>query len=279
MRIAILEHLLRVAEDRLFATAAELGFDGVELSFGAYDADERTILQPGGPARLREQADAAGVRMPSLSAGCFTRLGLGADGAGGASDARTLLGRLIDACAEAGVTFVHLPLFGASEVRTPAEQRRCVETLRPLVEQAAGRGVTLGFDVLLPAEELKQLVERFESPSARIGYDVGNARAAGRDVAAEIQLLGGLLAQVRVKDRDRREPFASVPLGEGAVHWKEVLRALKATGYDDWLVLDTPSSSPSSSPSGQDPLASARRNREHLAGLLERKAASRTLTP
>jgi inosose dehydratase len=86
----------------------------------------------------------------------------------------------------------------------------------------------------------------------KISYDVGNARAAGRDVAAEIKLLGDSICLVRLKDRERREPFTAMPLGQGLVDWKAVFTALAEIHYDRWLVLDTPS--------GDDPIASAQQN-------------------
>ncbi len=264
MKIGILEHLLHVCEDRLFAVAREVGLDGVALSCGAYDGEQWTILKPGGPERLRAQAADAGVELPALSAGYFCRVGLLPE----ASEKPVeLLGRLVQACAQAGIPLLHLPLYGASDVRTPGDRRRCAQVLAPLVEQAAAQRVSLALESLLPAEELKQFVQQFRSRAVGVCYDVGNARAAGRDVAAEITLLGPVLSLVHIKDRRRREPFAGVPLGEGAVHWPDVPRTLREAGYVGWLVLDTPS--------GGDALASARRNREFLESLLGREVPTR----
>jgi sugar phosphate isomerase/epimerase len=250
---------MRVPEAELFATARQLGFDGVELSFGVYGAEERTIYQPGGPAVLRRQAAEQGMEIPSLFAGYFMHQEW-TDGNGEMlRKPAEVLGRLIDGCAEANIPMLRLPFLGKSW--RGSQHQHMLDILRPLLDRAATQNVILGLDSLLSADDLKTMLRRYQSPALRVCYDVGNARAAGRDVVSELKLLSDVIGQVQIKDRDRREPFASVPLGQGLVDLRAAMVALGEIRYDRWLILDTPS--------GDDPLATARQNLDFLRGLSE----------
>lgn len=259
MKLAILEHLLQVPEDEVFATAKQLGFDGVELSFGAYQPTDRAIWQPGGPARLRQRAAEEGIEVPSLSAGYFNRHALIDPRIEARKKNIETLDQLIELCGQGEIPVLVVPCYGANELRRPADERLLRDVLQPLAAKAAAQNVILAIETLLPIDEQTQLLERLNSPAVQLSYDVGNARAAGRDVIAELRLLGDAICNIHIKDRDRREPFASVPLGQGMVEFEPTLRTLSEIGYDGWLVLDTPS--------GDEPLASARRNLEFLRGL------------
>jgi sugar phosphate isomerase/epimerase len=141
-----------------------------------------------------------------------------------------------------------------------------LDGLRPLVERAGTQNVRIALETLLPAEELRDVIAQFGCPHVQACYDVGTARAAGRDVVAEIKLLADCLGQVQIKDRDRREPFPSVPLGAGMVNWRAVLDALRELRFAHWLVLDTPS--------GDQPLESASKNLQFLRPLLRNTHAA-----
>jgi inosose dehydratase len=255
MKVAIPEHALRVPVSQVFAAAHELGFEGVELSIGAFAPQEHLLFQPEGPAQLRQLATESGKTIASISAGfLYQHRGLRSS-----SLVAELLDRLVEAAAAASAGAVHLPFLGASEIRGSQDRDHAVALLRRLVEKAASQGVACLVETLLPAEDWRGFLNQCGTSGCLAAYDVGNARAVGRDVRAEIQLLGDRLGQVRIKDRERREPFASVPLGQGHVDVRGILQSLKQMAYQHWLVLDTPG--------GAEPYQSARANLEYLRGL------------
>ncbi len=260
MRIAILEHHLLASDAEVIPLARQLGFEGLELSFGAYGPGARLMWQPDGPERIRQLASEHQVALCSLSAGYFNRHGLIDPQPEGRKRAAEMLSRLIDGCGRMGVPLLQVPCYAANELRGPSDERLMAEVVGPLVERAVAGNVRVAFETLLPAEDFRQFLDRFHGPAVFACYDVANARAVGRDVTRELKVLSDRLGLVHVKDRDRQEPFVSVALGAGIGDWPSVIRTLAEMRYSGWLVLDTPS--------GDDPVASARANLEYLRGLM-----------
>jgi hexulose-6-phosphate isomerase len=96
------------------------------------------------------------------------------------------------------------------------------------------------------APALLRIADGVSSPAVQIYYDFGNGLSLGNDPLAEIHQLGPRIAQVHAKDPGGQY------LGEGRLDLPAVSAALKETGYDRWLVLETPST--------DDPVEAARRN-------------------
>jgi sugar phosphate isomerase/epimerase len=260
MLIAIPDHLLRLPPLEAPAVARELGFDGIELTVGGYNAEAHPLLHTQSAAALGRRAAEADITLASASAGFVARWGLIDPQPEARWKAVTLLGQLLSGCQPAGIGVLHLPCHGASEPRRCADRELLLEELRPIVQRAAELGIELAVDTLEPADQCRDWLTTLASPAARAACDVGNARAVNRDVVTELQLLSRLLAQVRLRDRARREPFASVPLGEGGVDLSAALRALARQGFGGWLVLETPG--------GDEPRRSARRNLEYVRTML-----------
>lgn len=266
MRIAIPDHLLRVPPVEALTVARELGLDGVELTVGAYNAEGHPLLGGASASTLAERAAATCVAIASASASFVTRWGLIDPQVHVRQKSAGLVERLLEGCQAAAIPLLHLPCQGASEPRSRADQQLLLEVLRPMVRCAEDLGVALVLDTLEPADTCREWLTALKSPAARAVCDVGNARAAGRDVVAELQLLGETLAQVRLRDRARREPFASVPLGEGSVDFAAILETLSRRSFAGWLILE--------GPSGDDPRAAAK----HSVGLV-RSLLSRSREP
>ena len=66
MKYGIRDGMLKASLEETFATAASIGFDGVEFCIGTEYRDN-VLWQDGGVDRLKGLADAAGVEISSLS--------------------------------------------------------------------------------------------------------------------------------------------------------------------------------------------------------------------
>ena len=100
-----------------------------------------------------------------------------------------------------------------------------------------------------------KIIDAVGSDAVQVYYDVYNTGITrGYDVPAEIRLLKGRIAQFHFKNGPQF-------LGQGKLQFEPILAAMKETGYQGWIVLET------SSPTG-NPLADARRNGAYLRELL-----------
>jgi len=125
------------------------------------------------------------------------------------------------------------------EVTYDAVYDRTVEACRTLAPTARDTGVAIGIEnvwnkFLLSPLEARRLFEEIGSDHVGLFFDVGNF-VAWSYPEQWISLLGSRIKKVHFKDFDRKA-HRFVPLMQGDVDWPVVIRALRAVGYDDWVI-------------------------------------------
>ena len=82
--------------------------------------------------------------------------------------------------------------------------------------------------------ELERLMD-----TTRIGFcpDTAHLAAGGGDPAAVIRKYPDRIRHVHLKDF-RADPFQFLPLGEGDLDFPDIIRAVKESGYDSWLMVE-----------------------------------------
>ena len=254
MKIGIRDGMLRVPFEERFRKAAELGFDGIELCLGGAE-DEHPLLSEAGIEQIQRLADEADIEVSSFSPGGFTSYTFFLP-----DDEKRELGiqyinRLSRVAPQFGVKVILVPFFGNGKIESDQVLNpRLVDGFRRTGEVAAKYGVTLGIESTLSAEEHERLVEAIGLKSVGVYYDMGNATTLGYDSPSEIRRLGDKICQIHMKDTGGNH------LGEGDVDFDAVGAAIKAIGFDDWLVLETPTK--------DDPDASNVRNLEFVQELM-----------
>ena len=113
---------------------------------------------------------------------------------------------------------------------------RVVDVLKQLVPHAEEKGVVLGLENTLTAEQNLEIIDRVGSEIIQVYYDVGNSTHYGYDVATEIRQLGReRICEIHLKDWSA--PVFGSP--EGEVDWTPAAEACRFIGYDKWYVLET----------------------------------------
>lgn len=118
---------------------------------------------------------------------------------------------------------------------------RSVERIKILAEDAEKLDITIGIEnvwnkFLLSPLEGKQFIEEIDSDRVRFWFDVGNVVLFGFP-QDWIRTLGPLIARVDVKDfRSGNKQF--VPLQDGSVDWKEVMKAFGEIGYEGYYAAE-----------------------------------------
>ncbi len=127
--------------------------------------------------------------------------------------------------------------FGKCAVLNRKELDYVVDAFRELTAEAEKTRVILGFENTLSGEDNRYAVDRIASPWFKIWYDVGNSTYNNYDVPKEIRMLGReRICQFHFKDKGF--------LGEGAVQYRPILKAIDDIGFRGYANLET------SSPSG-----------------------------
>ena len=254
------EYGLKQGGDRtsLFTMAKGLGFHGVELGIGMdYREDPLWTGRGGARQAIKFEARRTGVEAASI---CLHLLNYDehSPASGNAEHreaGREIIRNAIEACAIIGASVILVPFFGTAALKSEEQTQRLIDEMRGLSPVAEERGVCLALETSLEAPQLARVVESIGSDLVKVYFDTGNTASKGLDVVREITALGGLIAQVHVKDHPSRT------LGEGDIDFAEALAALEDTGFDGYLVLETPSL--------DDSVVSASSNLAFLRGVVE----------
>ena len=226
-----------VAErDDVFDIADRLGFAGVEPLL------RRTELRSTGPEHLRARLGGRELVIHALVLGEHNDGGIANADRDVAEAAADDVRRAIVWAAELGAEVILVPFFLRGELVGQDGFDRCATAFASLCPLAAERGITLCYEGLLPAGEIRLLAERVGSRAFGCYFDLANPLRRGLDSPTEIRALGDLVRRVHVKDIWATP--GDVHPGRGRVDFGECARALDEIGYVGWLTLETPTAPP-----------------------------------
>jgi len=124
-----------------------------------------------------------------------------------------------------------------------------VKMLRESVKIAADCGVVLAIEnhIDYTSAEIEQILQRVGSESLKVNFDTGNTLRMMEDPVAAARRLGPYTVATHTKDVDacrhvRPEEwyfFSSVPVGTGLIDMPGVVRALKESGYEGGLAVES----------------------------------------
>ncbi len=246
-----------VEPDAAFALARQAAAEGIEVVYGGEKAAEALDQWSAEAERLTTLSQKHHVALAGLNLAFLChRPSLVTAGRRAIRSQQTIRDALtVASAAQAGVVLV--PFFGHNAIETQDHLNRAAAALADLVEGAEEAGVVLGIESTLNFDQQQFLLDFLgNSPFAKVYYDTGDALARKLDAPTGIRDLGKeRIAQVHLKDvriAEGQPPDFAVALGEGNVDFRAVAQALRAVGFDGWVILETPP--------GNDPAASAQKN-------------------
>jgi len=139
-----------------------------------------------------------------------------------------------------GVTYSTLG-YRSGRPPTEIELETVAKALRPVAKRAGGYGMTLGLEpcnryethILNTAAQAEILRERIGDPSVIIHLDTYHTNIEEKNFAAALADGAGAVRYVHLSESDRGVP------GSGAVHWQEVMIALKNASFEGDLVVES----------------------------------------
>lgn len=209
--------------------AAQLGFDGVQISFGRNLVDNK--LPVDNPEVIKRYLALAQRYHIPIDGTCVDRLhvnGLKSDPL-----APKWVSESIRLTKALNTKVLLVPFFGKWAMKTPAEMDYVGDALRELAVEAEKAGVILGLEDTISARDNVRIMDRSRSQNVKVYYDVGNSTQYGFNVVEEIRWLG--------KDRICQFHFKDNPhyLGEGTIQFAPILRAIREIGYSGFANLET----------------------------------------
>ena len=166
-----------------FDVARQIGLDGVQVDLGS-PRNQMRLRRPEVQAEFVKAAKRTGLEIAALAVVETNDVPLKSDprAAGWLADA-------VDVCQALRVQVVMPACFGAGnlDMSKTAEIDQLVRVLKSVAAKAEKRGVVIGVESYLSAEENRRLLDRVGSPAVKVYYDVGNSTDKGRDVCKEIR--------------------------------------------------------------------------------------------
>jgi L-ribulose-5-phosphate 3-epimerase len=230
LRIGVTDwNLHQGANPDAVVTAANLGFAGVQVSFGRQIVDGKMPVD--NRDVIRRYLDLSKEHKIPIDGTCVDMLhvnGLKSD-----KLAQKWVLDSIRLTRELQTKVLLLPFFGKWALKTDAEKDYVGDALRDLAPEAQKAGVILGLEDTISAEDNARIMERSRSKNVLVYYDVGNSTLAGFDVVKEIRWLGaGRICQFHLKDNPHF-------LGEGKIQFRPILEAIKDIGFEGYANLET----------------------------------------
>jgi hexulose-6-phosphate isomerase len=251
MKIGAMQGILNTDDDALaIEHASYWGFDAIELITKSGPSGEPLAYTNEQKRVIKDALEENGIMLSSFCIGTFNQYGLVDSGKVGKEKVLQGFRDIIRSAKDIGAGVILVPFFGNNKIKNDDDQNNVIEGIKAVLPTAEECKIVLALEMSAPPEMMMDMLDSIDSQCAGIYYDVGNMASEGFDNASAILELGGFISAVHIKDRIINK--GGVPLGEGDVNFDAVRDALKDIGYDQMLILETPS--------GDDPELSARNN-------------------
>jgi L-ribulose-5-phosphate 3-epimerase len=212
--------------------AKECGMDGVEVDMGSLGdgSDIKNELRK--PEIRKQYLDTArelGIEICSLAMSAFY-----AQSYAEHPKAEAYTAEWIDLMPKLSVTVGFLPLGVRGDlVKRPEVRPAIVARLKKAAGLAEKAGVVIGIETSLDAASNVRLLDEIGSPAVRVYFNPTTAYDHGKDLLAEIRVLGkDRICQFHFSDRDGKW------LEDGRFDVPKVKATLDDLGWSGWLVIE-----------------------------------------
>ncbi|CAM4025469.1 Sugar phosphate isomerase/epimerase [Pedobacter westerhofensis] len=233
-KIAVVD-LMILKRQKLSAIALtqEIGADGLELDMGGLgnrDTFDNKLADPAVRTGFLDKARELNIELCSLA-----MTGFYAQSFATRPTYQQMVGDCIATMKAMNVKVAFLPLgVNGDLVKNPELRPAIVERLKVVGDMARKAGVVIGIETALPAAEELKLLNEVGSRSVQIYFNFSNPLKQGRDLIAELRILGRRnICQIHCTDED------GVWLQDNTrLDLHKVKSALDEMRWKGWLVIE-----------------------------------------
>ncbi len=219
-------NLGKMSDPGSFAVARRIGLDGVQVSLGTAK-NNMHLRKPEVQKAFLQAARKSKVKIASLAIGELNNVPYKSE-----PQTERWVSDCVDVCKALKVKVVLLAFFGKGDLRDdPKGVDAVVERLKKVAPKAQDKGVILGIESWLSAEDSMAIIKRVGSPAVQVYYDVGNSHVRGYDIYKEIPYLGKHICEFHAKD------YKNI-FGKGKIDFPKVRKAMDKIGYRGWIQIE-----------------------------------------
>lgn len=219
-------NLGKMSDPGSFAVARRIGLDGVQVSLGTAKNDMH-LRKPEVQKAFLQAARKNKVKIASLAIGELNNVPYKSE-----PQTEQWVSDCVDVCKALKVKVVLLAFFGKGDLRDdPKGVDAVVKRLKKVAPKAQDKGVILGIESWLSAEDSMAIIKRVGSPAVQVYYDVGNSHVRGYDIYKEIPYLGKHICEFHAKDYKNL-------FGRGKIDFPKVRKAMDKIGYRGWIQIE-----------------------------------------
>ncbi|MFY9427313.1 MAG: sugar phosphate isomerase/epimerase family protein [Caldicoprobacterales bacterium] len=231
--------------------AKDAGYEGIEFALDetgiiSLESSDEEIKE------IRRMAEGEGLETPSLASGLYWKYPLTSSDEKIRQKAKDIVKKQLDAAALLGAdTILVVPglvgadfIPGGEVVEYDVAYDRSLEALTELKEYAEKVKVNIGVEnvwnkFLLSPLEMRDFVDKIDSPYVGVYFDVGNVLYSGYP-EHWVKILGSRIKKVHFKDFKVSVGNISgfVDLLSGDVNYPAVVEELKKVGYEDYVIAE-----------------------------------------
>lgn len=210
-----------------FDNAKKIGLEGIQVSYNT-NHDEIGLSNPLTLKAIQQASKKTGVKISSLAIGELNRIPYKSE-----PKTEQWVINSIDAAKALGVKVILLAFFADGDLRNDETGRQeVIRRLKIAGPYAEKKGVILGIESYLTAEEHITIMDAVGSSAVKVYYDFRNAADAGNDVFHEVPLLGkSRICELHIKENGFR-------LGEGTMDWSRIARMVQDMDYTGWMQIE-----------------------------------------
>jgi len=235
-----------------FGIAKEIGLDGIMVNMGS-ESNQLKLRDLSVQQEYLKYSKETGIEISSIAIAELNNIPY-------KSDPRTeqWVWDSVDVAKNLSVPVVLLAFFGNNDLRNDVKgKQEVVRRLKRVAPHAEKKGIILGIESYLSAEEQIDIIEQVGSKNIKVYYDFCNVTDAGLDTVKEFKKLG----KERICELHMKEN--GFLLGSGVNDWKAIGQAIHETNYkgDGWMQIE------GAIPKGADRVKSYQQNFQFLKNI------------
>lgn len=205
----------------------KIGLDGVQISLGTLN-NNMHLRQKKIQQQYKDACEKFGMSIGGIAIGEMNNIPYKSD-----PRAEQWVFDSIDVAEIMGVKVVLLAFFSNGDLKNdPGGTKETIRRLEKVAPKAEDRGITLGIESWLSAEEHMEILDAVNSPNVKVYYDVANSNKMGYNIYDEIRWLGREnICEFHAKEN-------GYLLGKGLIDFQEVRKAIDDIGYDGWVQIE-----------------------------------------